>query len=53
MYQLKQGSIFDQKCDIVIIPCNNYGGITLSLKNDLVAHGLPTSIKISTSGQVV
>lgn len=53
MYQLKQGSIFDQKCDLVIIPCNNYGGITSSVENDLVAYGLPTSIKISHPGQVV
>lgn len=52
MFQLKQGSIFDQKCDIVIIPCNNYGEITSSVKNDLIAYGLPTSVKISASGQV-
>lgn len=52
MYQLKQGSIFDQKCDVVIIPCNNYGGIAHSVENDLVAYGLPTSIKISVPGQV-
>jgi len=53
MYQLKQGSVFDQKCDIVIIPCNNYGGITSLVRNDLVAYGLPTSIEISTPGQVI
>lgn len=52
MYQLKQGSIFDQKCDIVIIPCNNYGGITSSVRNDLISYGLPTSAKISTPSQV-
>ncbi len=52
MYQLKQGSIFDQKCDIVIIPCNNYGEITSSVRNDLISYGLPTSAEISTPSQV-
>lgn len=52
MYRLKQGSIFDQKCDLVIIPCNNYGGMTNLVENDLAAYGLPTSIKISDPGQV-
>lgn len=52
MYQLKQGSIFDQKCDLVIIPCNNYGGIAHSVENDLVGYGLPTSISISNYGKV-
>lgn len=52
MYQLKQGSIFDQKCDIVIIPCNDYGGIAPSVKRDLIAYGLPTAISKSSSGQV-
>lgn len=52
MYQLKKGSIFDQKCDLVIIPCDDYGGMTSATKNDLVAYGLPTSIKITTPGQV-
>lgn len=52
MYQLKQGSIFDQKCDLVIIPCNTYGGMTSSIRQDLISYGLPTSFKISEHGQV-
>lgn len=38
MYQLKQESIFDQKCDLVIIPCNSYGRITHSVENDLIGY---------------
>lgn len=52
MYQLKQGSIFDQKCDIVIIPCNSHGGVTHSVENDLIGYGLPTTISISNPGEV-
>lgn len=53
MYELKQGSIFDQKCDLVIIPCNDFGGITRTLENDLIAYGLPTSVNFSVPGEVV
>lgn len=53
MYQLKQGSIFDQKCDIVIIPCNDSGGLSASIERDLVAYGLPHLIKASSPGKVL
>lgn len=52
MYQLKQGSIFDQKCDIVIIPCNNYGDLSDGIKEDLISYGLPSSIKVPSLGKV-
>lgn len=53
MYQLKQGSIFDEKCDIVIIPCDDNGGMSTVIERDLISYGLPTSIKASGSGQVI
>ena len=53
MYQLKQGSIFDQKCDIVIIPCNDYGGLSATIERDLISYGLPTSIKAPSPGKVI
>lgn len=52
MYELIQGSIFDQKCDLVIIPCNDFGGITRTLVNDLIAYGLPISINLSNAGEI-
>lgn len=53
MYQLKQGSIFDQKCDIVIIPCDDSGGLSGTIKKDLISYGLPASVKAASPGKVV
>lgn len=50
MYRLIQGSILDKKCDLVIIPCDNYGGITRWIEEDLVAYGLPAPNGISKPG---
>lgn len=41
MIQLIKGSIFDAKCDLIIIPCNNMGGITSSIQNEIMINGLP------------
>lgn len=53
MYQLKQGSIFDQKCDVVIIPCNDFGGLSATIERDLISYGLPPSIKAPYLGKVI
>lgn len=52
MYRLVQGSIFDRKCDLVIIPCNNYGGITRSIADDLIAYGLNFPSGILNPGDI-
>lgn len=52
MIQLFQESIFNSKCDLIIIPCNDKGGMTRSIKRGLETNHLPhldTSIK---SGEV-
>ena len=41
MVQLIKGSIFDSKCDLIIIPCNNMGGVTMSIQKELLANDLP------------
>ncbi len=41
MIQLYSGSIFDSKCDVIVIPCNTWGGISHSVRQELLAHGLP------------
>lgn len=41
MIQLLKGSIFDTKCDLIIIPCNNMGGVTLSVQKELMVNDLP------------
>lgn len=41
MIQLRKGSIFDSKCDLIIIPCNNMGGVTSFVQNALMVNNLP------------
>lgn len=41
MIQCFKGSIFDTKCDLIIIPCNNMGGVTLSVQKELMVNDLP------------
>lgn len=44
MIQLIQGSIFDSKCDLLIVPCDSEGGVTPAVFSNLADHGLPTSV---------
>lgn len=53
MVQLFQGSIFNSKCDLMIIPCNNMGGVTYSVKNELLANNLPLLNREIKSGEVI
>lgn len=53
MIQLFQGSIFDSKCDLIIIPCNNMGGVTSSIQRELAANDLPYLNKAIKTGTVV
>lgn len=53
MIQLFQGSIFNSKCDLIIIPCNSRGGMTNSVKNELVLNSLPYLNKPIKAGEVV
>lgn len=41
MYQLIKGSIFDTKCDLIIIPCNNQGGISGSILKTMTINDVP------------
>lgn len=50
MIQIFHGSIFDSKCDIIVIPCNVYGGVSASIAHELNLHNLPNpSINIEKS----
>lgn len=35
MYELIKGSIFDKKCDMLVIPCNTFGGVTSGILSDM------------------
>lgn len=53
MIQLFQGSIFNSKCDLIIIPCNNMGGVTNSIKKELAINDLPPLNRALENGEVV
>ena len=52
MIQLLKGSIFDTKCDLIVIPCNNMGGITSTILKQLVINNLPYYNKAIETGDV-
>ena len=53
MYELVCGSIFDKKCDIIIIPCNHRGGITKSIKDNLDINGILNLPSVKKPGDIV
>lgn len=53
MIKLIKGSIFDSKCDLLIIPCNNYGGMTSSIRKELLFNKLPIVSEITKPGDIV
>lgn len=53
MYELIRGSIFDKKCDIIIIPCDHFGGITRSIEENLDTNGILNSPSVTNPGDVV
>jgi len=53
MYELSYGSIFDKKCELIVIPCNSMGGITNSMRNDLMINDITNHPGIKAPGSVV
>lgn len=53
MVQLFQGSIFNSKCDLMIIPCDNMGGVTYSIRDELLANNLPLLNREIKTGEIV
>lgn len=41
MLELIKGSIFNSKCDLIIIPCNNFGSVTWTMQKELMVNDLP------------
>ena len=41
MVNLLLGSIFDSKCDLLIIPCNDHGAVTASVSKEISLNDLP------------
>jgi hypothetical protein len=52
MIQIIHGSIFDSKCDLLIVPCDSGGGVTQSVFANLHQRDLPTQIGRIPYGKV-
>ena len=52
MYKLLMGSIFESKCDLLIIPCDIFGGVTFNVKNDISRLDLTYCRKSIAAGDV-
>ncbi len=52
MIQVIHGSIFDAKCDLLIVPCDSAGGVTRSVFTNLDERGLPTHVGRIPYGKV-
>lgn len=53
MIKLTHGSIFDKKCDLLIIPCNSAGGVTKWVFSSLKENGIPLPDKYIPFGKVL
>lgn len=52
MIQVIHGSIFDAKCDLLLVPCNSGGGVTQWVYTNLREHSLPTRVGRIPYGKV-
>lgn len=52
MIELIRGSIFDSKCDLIVVPCNNLGGMSKSFQNEIIANELPYPNKKIEAGDI-
>lgn len=52
MIKVLHGSIFDAKCDLLVVPCDDEGGVTYSVASSLEEKGLPVSIGSIPCGEV-
>lgn len=52
MYELLCGSIFDKKCDVIIIPCNSMGGMTKEIEDNLLINDILNLPSVKSPGNV-
>lgn len=52
MIKLYRGSIFTSKCDLIVIPCNNNGGVTNSVRTEIILNNLPYLYEKIPAGDV-
>ncbi len=52
MINLLHGSVFDSKCDLIILPCNDQGGVTTWVSREIYSNNLPP-VHRTQAGNVV
>lgn len=52
MLKIKRGSVFDEKCDLLVLPCNSAGSITNWVKSEIEQNNLPFPSPHIPFGQV-
>src|SRR6266851_5932296 len=52
MIRIEHGSIFDTKCDLLVVPCDSGGGVTSSVFANLESRTLPTRVGSIPYGKV-
>lgn len=40
MLRIRQGSVFDEKCDLLVLPCNSGGGVTRWVQSEIERNNL-------------
>ena len=53
MIQLTHGSIFDKKCDLLVIPCSTHGTVTRWVFSELTENSLPLPPPLLTFGKII
>lgn len=41
MLKIKEGSVFDEKCDLLVLPCNSGGGVTPWVRHEAQENDVP------------
>ena len=52
MYELIFGDAFSEKCDIIILPCNNLGGVTSMVRHQMEINNVPYIQEAVSPGKV-
>lgn len=52
MYELIYDDVFSKSCDLIILPCNNLGGVTSTVKHQLENNNIPYIQEAISPGSV-
>lgn len=52
MLKVKRGSVFDEKCDLIVLPCSSSGSVTSWVKSEIEQNNLPFPSASIPFGQI-